>query len=122
MVSAIEPCLGFWQKLGFQVTVTVPETAPFDFAMVARDSFQVMLQTQASVRNDMPGVAERVTSSLLYLSVASLDAVIAALADMPIVVKRRTTFYGADEIFVADPCGNVIGLAAHGGEEEHAAN
>jgi uncharacterized glyoxalase superfamily protein PhnB len=113
IVEAIGPCLPFWEAVGFSATVTVPDSPPFAFAILTRDGIEVMLQTRASVETDMAGVAGRVTASVLYLSIADLDSVIAALGDAPVIVPRRKTFYGADEIFVLDPAGNVIGFAAH---------
>jgi hypothetical protein len=113
IVETIAPCLPFWEAIGFSATVTVPDAPPFGFAIVARNGIEVMLQTRDSVESDMAGVAERVIAGALYLSVANLDAVISALGNAPVIVPRRKTFYGADEIFVLDPAGNVIGFAAH---------
>ncbi len=112
VVPVVEACLPFWERLGFAVTVTVPEAATLDFAILARDGMEVMLQSRASVGQDTPGVAETVACSVLYLAVEALDPVIAALGDVPVAAPRRTTFYGADEIFLRDPAGNVIGFAA----------
>ena len=47
-----------------------------------------------------------------------LDAVIAGVGDAEVLVPRRQTFYGMDEIFVRPPCGTVVGFAASVGEEE----
>jgi catechol 2,3-dioxygenase-like lactoylglutathione lyase family enzyme len=113
IVPAIEPCLPFWvDKLGFTLTTNVPETSPYVFAIVARDGIEVMLQTQASAVEDLAGAADLAGPTALYLKVAALDPVLAALGDADIAVPRRTTFYGADEIFVRDPAGNLVGLAA----------
>ena len=112
VVDAIEPCLPFWQAVGFQAGMTVPDQAPYVFAIVSNGGIEIMLQTRASVREDTPAVAENVTASILYISVASLEPILAALSDAPVVVARRTTFYGADEISFLDPAGNVIGFAA----------
>ncbi len=38
------------------------------------------------------------------------------LEGIEVVVPRRTTFYGADEIFVRAPCGTLVGFAADQGE------
>jgi hypothetical protein len=112
VVEAIAPCLDFWARIGFSATITVPDAPPFGFAIVARDGIEVMLQTRESVKDDTGGVADRVSNSILYLSVAALDPVIEALAGAPVTVPRRKTFYGADEIFLLDPSGNVIGFSA----------
>lgn len=112
VVDEIGPCLPFWERIGFSVANTVPDGPPFGLAILMRDGIEVMLQTRQSMRGDTGGVVDRVSASLLYLSVAALDPVLAALPDAPVAVPRRRTFYGADEIFLLDPAGNVIGFAA----------
>jgi uncharacterized glyoxalase superfamily protein PhnB len=121
-VEAIEPCLPFWtERLGFEVTVTVPHGDAIGFAILVRDGTELMYQTRASVEADLeasgapPGLAREMAAGTctLYASVESLDEVIAALGDAEVLVPRRKTFYGADEVFVRAPCGTVVGLAAH---------
>ncbi|MEJ0048338.1 MAG: VOC family protein [Rhodospirillales bacterium] len=114
LVEAIEPCLPFWvDRLGFSLTTAVPDAIPYHFAILARDGIEVMLQTRASAIEDLGARLGPIGAAALYLKVAALDPVLAALGDSAeIVVARRTTFYGADEIFVRDPAGNLIGLAA----------
>lgn len=114
VVNEIEPVLPFWvDRLGFAVITTVPEAGPYVFAIVARDGAQVMLQTRASASEDLNADLGSIGAGVVYVSVAALDPVIGALGDAAeIVVARRTTFYGADEIFVRDPAGNQVGLAA----------
>jgi catechol 2,3-dioxygenase-like lactoylglutathione lyase family enzyme len=113
VVDAIEPCLPFWvDKLGFTATVTVPDASPFDFAIMARDGLEVMLQTRASAAADLQAGAAGLGAGVVYLSVAALEPVLAALGDVEVAVPRRTTFYGADEIWVRDPAGNLVGFAA----------
>ncbi len=112
-VEDIAPCLPFWvEALGFALTVTVPDLPPYAFAIVAHDGREVMLQSRASVQEDL-GQLGQLGASVLYISVAALDPVLAALPEADIVVPRRKTFYGADDVFVRDPAGNVIGFAAH---------
>jgi catechol 2,3-dioxygenase-like lactoylglutathione lyase family enzyme len=112
LVDAIEPSLPFWVGgLGFVVTTAVPETAPHAFAIVARDGIEVMLQTRASAADDL-GEAVPTGPGAVYISVGALGPVLSALGEIDIAVQRRTTFYGADEIFVRDPGGHLVGLAA----------
>ncbi len=114
VVDAIEPCLPFWtDRLGFACVATVPDTAPFNFAIVARDGIEVMLQTRASCREDTGEATDNVRASVLYFTVGAIDPVVEALGDTEIAVPRRTTFYGADEIWMRDPAGNLIGFSAH---------
>lgn len=42
-----------------------------------------------------------------------LDSATAAVPQAKVVVPRRTTFYGAHEIFVQDSAGTVVGFSVH---------
>ncbi len=112
VVDCIETCLPFWRTIGFTPVMTVPETPPFAFAILHCGAIELMLQTRKSVSEDDPAMARAVQASVLYISVTSLAPIPASLADAPVAVQRRTTFYGADEIFLHDPAGNIIGFAA----------
>lgn len=113
VVEDIAPSLEFWaDALGFAVTTTVPEAAPHAFAIVERDGVEVMLQTIASVDEDMRLGAAGEGRAILFITVESIDAVLAALPAAEIVVPRRETFYGADEVFLRAPGGHVVGFAA----------
>jgi len=111
-VEAIEPVLPFWERLGFERTVEVPEGDLLGFVILERDGIEVMYQTRASVEGDVPALADTpMGGSMLYFEVADLDAVDATLEGMERVIPRRTTFYGAEELFVREPAGNVVGFA-----------
>lgn len=116
-VDEIEPCLPFWtERLGFEVTGTVPEGDRTGFAMLERDGVEIMYQTRASMENDVARLADRpVGSAFLFLEVEDLDAVEAALAGVEKVVPRRTTEYGATEVGVLEPGGNAVVFAEFGG-------
>lgn len=127
-VDVIEPCLLFWTALGFEVTAEVPHGDAMGFVMLNKDDLEIMYQTQASVLADLgasgapEGMAEEMGRSTvtLFVEVEDLDAVIDALEDYEVLVPRRQTFYGMDELFVRAPCGTVVGFAARAeGGEEH---
>jgi uncharacterized glyoxalase superfamily protein PhnB len=109
VVEAIEPALAYWERLGFEKLAEVPHEGHLGFVLLARGGAQVMLQTRASVAADVPAMAP--VGAALYIDVASLDAAIEASRSLEVIVPRRTTFYGADEIWVRDPAGVVIGFA-----------
>lgn len=112
IVEAIEPCLPFWERLGFVKTVEVPDSNGLGFAILAQGAVEVMYQTRRSAAADIPALAkEGEGRAALYLDVESLDAVIACVEGAPVVAGRRTTSYGAEEIFVREPGGNVVGFA-----------
>jgi hypothetical protein len=113
VVDDIEACLGTWQKLGYEISVRVPETGPAGFVILAGGGGELMLQTKASLAEDMTSVAERKPSHLLYGDVESLTAAEKALAGARVVVPRRKTFYGATEIWWELENGVILGLAEH---------
>ena len=113
MVDAIEPVLGFWvDTLGFNKTAEVPHDGKLGFVILERDDIQVMYQTQASVAADIPSVATAPQrGTFLFIEVDDLDAIEKKLAGTKPVVPRRKTFYGADELIVREPAGNVVTFA-----------
>lgn len=120
-VDEIEPCLPFWtDALGFEITVTVPHDDSIGFAMLHNGPVELMYQTRASIDADLgesgapAGLGQELVGSTatLFIDVPDLDELLPALTEAEVVVPRRQTFYGMDEIFVRAPCGTLIGLAA----------
>lgn len=112
LVDAIEPCLPFWDRLGWLNVAEVPHGDVLGFVILVKDGLEVMYQTRASVAADIAGLADAPTGgTFLFLEVDDLDAVIREVAGAPRVFERRTTFYGMDEIGVREPGGNAITFA-----------
>lgn len=116
MVEEIERSLDFWQNLGYECTVQVPHDDRIGFAILVNGGIEVMLQTFDSALADIPEVvSSRAPGSVaLYVEVDDIDEIATKLEGAPVVVPRRTTDYGAIEIFVRAPSGHVIGFAQHG--------
>jgi len=116
VVDAIEPCLPFWtDRLGFARTVEVPDGDRLGFVILSKDGVEVMYQSRESVRKDIPALADGPAGGAnLYIEVDDVAAVERALKGAEIVVPRRKTFYGADEIGVREPGGNAVIFAQHG--------
>jgi uncharacterized glyoxalase superfamily protein PhnB len=109
VVDAIEPCLPFWvDRLGFTKTVEVPEGTSLGFVILQKDGIEVMYQSRESVRKDIPKLAATPPGATLYIEVSDIAAVERAVKGAEIVVPRRQTFYGADEIGVREPGGNAV--------------
>ena len=112
VVDAIEPALPLWhERLGYEALVTVPHGDRLGFALLARDGHHLMLQTAASLAEDVPAVAAAGVAHLVYQDVDHLDEVIAAMAGVEILVGPRTTFYGAREVFYRVAPGQVVAFA-----------
>src|ERR1044071_5646971 len=113
VVSSIEDCLPFYvERLGFEKTVDVPHGDKLGFVILKRGAIELMLQSRASVADDIAPLAGDSFRAALYIEVDQLAPIRKALTDWPRVVPERTTFYGAREIIVRDPAGNVVCFAS----------
>jgi uncharacterized glyoxalase superfamily protein PhnB len=115
VVEAIEPCLSFWvDRLGFTRVAEVPDGDRLGFVILQKDGIEVMYQSRESVRKDIPALADVPAGGTnLYIDVADVAAVERAVKGVEIVVPRRKTFYGADEIGVREPGGNAVIFGQH---------
>ena len=117
-VEEIEPCLGFWEKLGFERGPEVPHGDKLGFVILQKDNIEIMYQTRASVAEDVPSLADTpMKGTLLFIEVADLDAVEKALSGVTPVIPRRKTFYGSHELIFKEPAGNVITFAQFPAQE-----
>jgi hypothetical protein len=114
IVDAIEPCLIFWERLGFKITVQIPDGNVLGFVILNNGPVEVMYQTRASVAKDLPSLADFPSSSSLYIHVTNIDEVIAAISGSPVLIPKRTTFYGAIEYGVREPGGNAVSFSEVG--------
>lgn len=116
-VEAIEPILDFWTALGFTKTVEVPHDDKLGFVILVKDDIEIMYQTNASVAADIAPLGSAPTGgTFLFIEVDDVDAIDRLLKGRDYVVPRRTTFYGADEVIVREPGGNVVAFAQMKGQ------
>ncbi|HEY6268586.1 MAG TPA: VOC family protein [Candidatus Acidoferrum sp.] len=115
LVKEIEPIIPFWvDRLGFAKTIEVPDGSKLGFITFQKGTAEVMYQTYASVEKDAPknvSVTAGKGPTYLYMEVDNLDAVLAAMKDVKIVMPVRTAFYGMKEFSVQDPGGHFITFA-----------
>jgi uncharacterized glyoxalase superfamily protein PhnB len=98
-------------QLGFEATIQVPDGDVLGFVILNNGPVEIMYQTRASVAKDVPSMAGFPSSSILYIHVSDIDQVIAAVAGAPVLVPKRTTFYGATEYSVQEPGGNAVSFS-----------
>ena len=124
IVDVIEPDLPFWQAVGFDVTVTVPEDGPegkgpMGFAILSNGDQQLMYQTIKSVEGDMDifgGKDLTASPAVLFLITPDIDAVDTALDGHPKAFDKRQTFYGSTEISYFTASGTNVTFAEFGDE------
>lgn len=119
-VEAIEPSLPFWEAVGFARTVELPHGDRLGFVILAGGNAEVMYQSFESISDDVPAMAEAARAgghAFLFVEVDDIDAVERALAGHPVVLPRRTTFYGATEIGYREPGGHYVTFAQFAQEQ-----
>ncbi len=114
-VEAIEPLLPFWTgRLGFTLAAQVPHKGALGFVILQQGSVRVMLQTRASILEDVEAVHAILDpgTPILFFGVRSIGETREALEGWgPVLVPLRETWYGAREIWIQSPEGAVVGFA-----------
>jgi hypothetical protein len=114
MVDAIEPCLSLWvDRLGWTKTAEVPEGDKLGFVILAKDGVDLMYQTWVSVEKDVGHVQKRATGTSvgIFIEVSNLEEIEKQLKGVPLIIPRRRTFYGMDEVGVAEAGGHTVVFA-----------
>ena len=122
LVEEVEPCVKFWtERLGFEKTVEVPEGNKLGFVILVKGGVELMYQSYASADKDVPGSAKefRKGPTFLYVEVENLEATLAVMKGVEVVMPVRTTFYGAKEFGVKDPGGHIVTFAQMGAAPQH---
>jgi len=116
MVESVEETLRFYKEtLDFAEVATVPnESGKLQFAIVARDGFQLMFQERENLGAEYPVLAADVTkpSITLFIMVDDFEAFYALVKGRrsPLTDKHRT-FYGTQEFAITDNNGYVLTIA-----------
>jgi len=115
MVEDVARTLAFYQEiLGFEAVMTLPETAPFDFAIVRRDHVELMFQSRQSLSENVPALAGSAigASQTFYIEITGLTDLYQQLQDkLEIVVDLHTTFYGTQEVYFRDINGYILSFS-----------
>lgn len=121
IVEEMDTTIGFYRDvLGFEVLMTAPEKAPFDWAMMKKGNVSIMFQTRQSLGDEMPALKEmRVGGSFtLYIDVDNLEGLYEAVKKKATVEKTLyDTFYGTREFVIRDCNGYVMVFAEDTGKE-----
>lgn len=112
-VKDIDASVAFYTQLGFTVTATVPDEAPYIFVMMSCGEVIFMFQTMESLGEDLPAVSRQSGGSLLlYIQTKSIRTFFEEIKDKVKVLKGlEKTFYGATEFSIEDNNGYVLTFA-----------
>jgi uncharacterized glyoxalase superfamily protein PhnB len=103
-VKDLPATIEYYKQLGFEVTVTVPETGDLIFAMMVCGGITFMFQTFDSLGEELPAVLRQDGGSLLlYIQVKDIRKFHERIKDKVNVIKGLDkTFYGATEFSILD--------------------
>ncbi len=111
----IAASLAFYREvLGFTISMSVPEAAPYVFVGLERDGVPVFLNDVKAAAEDFPAMASTPPggTATLFFIVTDVDALHAVVAPQAtVVMPLKTQFYGMREFAVTDPDGHVITFA-----------
>jgi hypothetical protein len=119
IVERIEPSIELWvDRLGFEKTIELPEGDHLGFAAFVREGLEIMYQTRESVETEvrtadlpkalLPVEGNRAT---LFCEVSDLKAIREKLQGLDILLPYRKTAYGAEELWMKEPGGHIVGFA-----------
>lgn len=115
IVQDIDRSVAFYRDvLGFAVSQTVPDAAPFVFVWLERDGVPVFLNDRRAVEHDYPGASSRPAggTATLFFAVGDVDALHGAVAPQAkVIMPLKTQFYGMREFAVEDPDGHILTFA-----------
>ena len=115
-VSDVKATVAFYQQLGFNITMSVPETGDdLVWVMMTNGNVNMMFQTYDSLAGELPEISRTNGGSLLlYINLKGIRAFFEQLQAKVTVLKGlETTFYGATEFTIKDNNGYVLTFAEH---------
>lgn len=115
LVANVERSLAFYRDvLGFAVGQTVPDAAPFVFAIVTSGPVEIFLNEAASAVAEYPAFKDRPIGGTLtlFIEVAGIqDAYDTLASKVTVVMPFEKKWYGMTEFAFLDPDGYVITYA-----------
>lgn len=116
-VESIDAVVPFWEALGFQAINPAHIDGRLVYMAFAKDGLEIHYQTAGLIERSIAGGGGQLagSTSFVYIAVDDLDAVIERLGATEVVVPRRRTEWGADEIYVREPGGHIVAFASFGG-------
>ena len=112
MVENVNSTIEFYQKfLGFESLATVPEEGPFAWAMLKRDTVELMFQSRTSLSEEIPALQQKEIGGALtfYIEVDDVKELYEHLREsVTIVQDMHQTFYGAQEFAIQDCNGFIL--------------
>jgi len=114
-VNDMSETVKFYQSIGFETIMTVPEEGDFVWVMMSRGNVSFMFQTFESLGSELPEISgEDGGSLLLYIQLTDVQTFYDQIKDKANIVKDlEETFYGATEFAIRDLNNYVLTFAEY---------
>lgn len=106
LVEDVTRSVDFYSMIGFEKILQVPEQGKPQWAMVKLDEVSLMLQEKKSAELDLPFryTQGQHSGTLLYFDVEDVEAIRSMILGKALIIKEiHSTFYGTNEMIIADP-------------------
>lgn len=112
-VKNINKTIKFYQSIGFEIVMTVPEESDFVWVMMSCGNVTFMFQTFDSLGSELPPISRQDGGSLLlYIQTKEIRQFHDRIKDKVNVIKElEKTFYGATEFSILDINGYILTFA-----------
>lgn len=112
-VKNISETVEYYKKLGFELTMNVPDQGEFVWVMISKGNVSFMFQTFGSLGEELPEIKrENGGSLLLYIRIKEISSYYEEVKNKVKILKGlEKTFYGATEFSVIDNNGYVLTFA-----------
>jgi len=112
-VKDINATINFYKQIGFDLTMTVPESGDYVWAMMTCGSITIMFQTFDSLADELSEISRLDGGSLLfYIKLKNIISFFENIKEKVTVLKGLDkTFYGATEFSILDNNGYVLTFA-----------
>jgi catechol 2,3-dioxygenase-like lactoylglutathione lyase family enzyme len=119
VVSDVARSVEFYRdQLGFELDTTVPDAAPYVFAIVHSGPVQIFLNAPGPAIEEYPAMKGQPLGGTftMFIEVTGIERSYEELKTrLPIVAPLETKWYGVAEFVITDPDGYLITLAERKG-------
>jgi len=115
-VHDVNKTIAFYQILGFNTVMTVPESGENPlWVMMKNGNVTMMFESFKDIEGRLPEISRTEGSSLvLYINVKDIKVLFESIKDkVTVLVGLEKTFYGATEFAIKDCNGYVLTFAEH---------
>ena len=118
MVKDVGKTVDFYKNiLGFNVLTTVPENAPFVFAIVNANNVTISFQEEKSIKEEYPQLNNFASGGgiTLYINVTDVNELFEKVKEKATIAKEKhKTFYGSTDFSIEDCNGYILTFSQAG--------